>query len=413
MNTQIMKVRFRPLGSALVLALSLALLSGCKVLGLRSIPLYELQDKYQGPGSTYLEVDGTNVHYRVEGRKGAPTLVLLHGVLASLHTWDGWVKKLRDHYRIVRIDLPGFGLTGPMASEDYTPEYAMEFFEKFRSALSAAHPDLDAEKFHLAGNSLGGFIAWYYAAHYPQHVDKLILIDPIAYPQDLPFIINFASKPFWGWVASHQAPRFIIKRNVRKVYGRPHRVTDETVDRYHELLLREGNRKSMVEYFRTLKKYSTNEEICKKIPDVQAPTLLMWGQDDRWVPVELVDRWRQDLRDVEVKIYETAGHVPMEEIPDETVADAYTFLSGGDRLVMDTPEASGADAESDDDWGMPDENEPVRPAPKKKAPPPDDEPPPFEQGDEGMPPFEPIDEDSPPPQPSMPVADPGPQMPEW
>jgi pimeloyl-ACP methyl ester carboxylesterase len=409
MTTQTIKVRLRPFGSTLALVLSLALLSGCKVLGMRAIPLYELQDKYHRPGSTYLEVDGTKVHYVVEGRKGAPTLVLLHGVLASLHTWDGWVKKLREHYRIVRLDLPGFGLTGPMASENYTPEYAMEFFEMFRAALAGTHPDLNLEKFHLAGNSLGGFIAWYYAANYPQHVDKLILIDPIAYPQELPFIINFASKPFWGWVASRDAPRFIIKRNVRKVYGRPHRVTDETIDRYHELLLREGNRKSMVEYFRTLKKYSTNEEICKRIADVRAPTLLMWGQDDRWVPVELVDRWRQDLRNVEVKIYETAGHIPMEEIPDETVVDAYAFLSGGDTLVTDGPTR---DAAPDDDWDTPEDNAPVRPAPKKKAPR-RDEPPPFERGDEeGMPPFEPIDE-QPAPEPSLPVAKPGPRMPDW
>src|SRR4051812_40853756 len=162
-----------------LIALTLLLLGGCKVLGVRSIPLYELKDKYEGPGSRYLEVDGTNVHYRVEGK--GPTLVLLHGVLASLHTWDGWVAELRDHYQIIRLDLPGFGLTGPMASEDYTPEYAMEFFEKFRVKLSSQCSSCNLDKFMIAGNSLGGFVSWYYAAHHPEHVEKLIIIDPIAY----------------------------------------------------------------------------------------------------------------------------------------------------------------------------------------------------------------------------------------
>lgn len=320
----------RPYPTALILAALLVMLSGCKVLGVRTIPLHELQDKYEGPGSRYLEVDGTKVHYRVEGNKEGPLIVLLHGVLASLHTWDGWVEKLREHYQIVRLDLPGFGLTGPMASDDYTPEYAMKFFEMFRTRLARERSDIapKLERFHIAGNSLGGGIAWLYAANFPQHVDKLILIDPIAYPQKLPFIIKLASGAVFGWWSKYQVPRFIIKRNVRKVYGDADRATDETIDRYHELMLREGNRESMVKYFRTLKKYSTNTEICKAIPKIKAPTFLMHGEVDRWVPPELTERWRQDLPGIKIKLYPTAGHIPMEELPDETVADAFEFLGG-------------------------------------------------------------------------------------
>jgi pimeloyl-ACP methyl ester carboxylesterase len=88
----------------------------------------------------------------------------------------------------------------------------------------------------------------------------------------------------------------------------------------------------MVKYFRTLKKYSTNTEICKSIPKIKAPTFLMHGEVDRWVPPELVERWRQDLPGIKIKIYATAGHIPMEELPDETVADAFTFLTGGQQI---------------------------------------------------------------------------------
>jgi pimeloyl-ACP methyl ester carboxylesterase len=412
-----MKLRQRAFGLLALLALTAGLLGGCKVLGVRSIPFYELRDKYEGPGSNYLEVDGTRVHYRIEGKKGAPTLVLLHGVLASLHTWDGWVKRLREHYQIVRLDLPGFGLTGPMASDDYTPEYAMKFFEMFRAKLAGEHPEVNLEKFLLAGNSLGGFISWYYAVHYPERVEKLIIIDPIAYPQDLPFIINFASKPFWGFFATHQSPRFIIKRNIRKVYGDSDRVTDETIDRYHDLLLREGNRESMVKYFRTLKKYSTNEEICKAIPRIKAPTFLMHGEVDRWVPPELVERWRQDLPGVKIKLYETAGHIPMEELPDETVVDAYAFLSGGGTLKL------GYDAESPPPSLEAPEEEPAK-APdwesgQEVAP--EEPPPPHEQGEEPPPPKKPPaikrneekknEEKKEVPVESLPVA--APEMPEW
>src|SRR5262249_30891633 len=152
------------------------------------------------------------VHYTIDGNPDGPPVILLHGVLASVHTWDGWVENLKDKYHIYRMDIPGFGLSAPLHSKDYTPEYAVEFFEKARQSLGL-------EKFHLVGNSLGGFIAWYYTTKYPQHVEKLILIDPIAYQQPLPRIIKFASGGFGGTMAQISSPRFIVKKNVKKVYG--------------------------------------------------------------------------------------------------------------------------------------------------------------------------------------------------
>lgn len=290
-------------------------------VGLRAFPLDQLRRKYETDQSRYIEVDGTRVHYRIEGQ--GPPLLLLHGVLAQLQTWDGWVEQLKDHYQIVRLDLPGFGLTGPLVNGEYTPQLAVEFFEKVRRALGY-------EKFHLAGNSLGGFIGWYYAAHYPQHIDKLILIDPLSYPFKSPWIMRFVSLPIIGECTRFFAPRFIVRQNTLDVYGDRSRVTEEIVDRYYELLLREGNRSAMVDFFRlggihfAPHRHGNHHQHIGKI---QAPTLLMWGERDRWIPPALVERWKQDLPQVEVKLYPGAGHVPMEEIPEPTAADAHAFLS--------------------------------------------------------------------------------------
>jgi pimeloyl-ACP methyl ester carboxylesterase len=324
-----MKFRHRPRTLAL-LGLLLFALSGCKVLGMRTLPMDELKEKYESSASRWIMVDGTDVHYRIEGNMEGPTLILLHGMLASLHTWEGWMPYLKPYYRIIRIDIPGFGLTGPMANKD----------QKYGNL----------EKATFVGNSLGGFISWYYAAQHPDRVEKLVLIDPIAYKQPVPFIIRFGARPFFGWYAAHiQTPRFIIKRNVRIVYGDPDKATDETIDRYFELLCREGNRVAMVEYFRTLIKYNGDERIESAVRQVKAPTLLMFGEKDRWVPPSLVERWQQDVENLQVAIIDGAGHVPMEELPDETVRVAYRFLSGGKELpdsvdTSDSRETSGDEA---------------------------------------------------------------------
>ena len=156
---------------------------------------------------------------------------------------------------------------------------------------------------------------------------RLILIDPIAYPQELPRIIRFASGAFGGAMARFSSPYFIVRRNVRQVYGDPDRPTEAVIQRYHELLLREGHREAMTEYFKVLRKYSTDDSLARRVADIQAPTLLMWGSEDRWVPPELIDRWRADVPQLEVTTYPGAGHVPMEEFPEETAADAHAFLA--------------------------------------------------------------------------------------
>lgn len=277
-----------------------------------------IRRKYEDFTSRYVDVDGRRFHYRMEGE--GPTLILLHGVMASLHTWDGWVDQLKAHYRIVRLDLPGFGLSDHMPEpEQYTPEHSLELFDKIRAAFGL-------ETFCLGGNSLGGFLSWYYAARYPERVEKLILVDPIAYPQKLPAVIKLVSLPGIGEIAQRFAPRFLVERNVREVYGDPSLVSDETVDRYYELMMHEENRFAMVQTFRKLRELSKDGRLSREIHKVQCPTLLMWGEKDRWVPPALIANWKRDLRNVEVKVYPGAGHIPMEELPIETARDAYDFL---------------------------------------------------------------------------------------
>lgn len=297
---------------------SLALATRLRLeLGLGTIPLRTLQRRYEKPVSRYALIDGTRVHYTDEGR--GPLLVLLHGVMASLHTWDGWVEQLSGHFRIIRVDLPGFGLTGPLARGSYTPEYALDFLETFRQHLGL-------ERFHLAGNSLGGFLSWFYAVHHPQRVERLVLLDPIAYSQPLPRLIALVATPGMNVLSRFLAPRRLVEHGIHEVYGDLSRMTPGTDRRYFEMLMRPGNKAGMVAYFSLLAEMNRKNRFADRVRELSVPTLLLWGARDRWVPPALVRRWQQDVPGLQVKVYPDGGHITMEELPAESARDALAFL---------------------------------------------------------------------------------------
>ncbi len=141
-------------------------------------PVSELTTRWAQPPSTFINIDGMQVHIRDEGpANAAHTIVLIHGTGASLHTWDGWSHTLSEHYRVIRFDLPAFGLTGPEPDNNYTIERYVDVVIKVLDALNV-------ERATLAGNSLGGYIAWATAVLYEERVSKLILIDASGYPYE-------------------------------------------------------------------------------------------------------------------------------------------------------------------------------------------------------------------------------------
>lgn len=304
----------------LTLIASFLLLSGCESMGIKAKPLSELSPKYANEHSKFLPVDDVVIHYRDEGKRNGPVLLLIHGVAASLHTWDGWVEQLGEHYRIIRLDLPGFGLTGPDPyTKEMTPEYAVDKLQKFVTTLGL-------RKFYLAGNSLGGFFSWNYASKYPHRVKKLILLDAAGYPQDVPWVIGLTALPGIGEIAAKAMPKFMMDMNVREVFGDQSKVTDEIKQRYYDLAMREGNRAAYIEVFRAMKRYSQMPDLAAPVKDIKVPTLVMWGEKDLWVPMSVLEGFKRDLPEATFIVYEGAGHTPMEELPVQTARDAHHFL---------------------------------------------------------------------------------------
>jgi pimeloyl-ACP methyl ester carboxylesterase len=188
---------------------------------------------------------------------------------------------------------------------------------------------MKVDKFYLAGNSLGGFIGWNYALKYPEKVKRMIMLDPVSYTQDMPWALGLISTPVIGDMARIMTPKFMVDLNVKEVFGDDTRITQAVYDRYFELIMRPGNRSSMVNIAKALKKYRQDPQLSAHIKDIKVPTLLMWGGSDRWVPVHLVENWQRDLPSAEKRIYPGVGHIPMEEIPIQTARDADQFFRAG------------------------------------------------------------------------------------
>lgn len=291
------------------------------------IPVEEAEQKYQTSESHYIEVDGINVHVRFLG-EGEP-IVLLHGSFASLHTWDTWQQALSPYFMTIAIDLPGHGLTGPDVEKRYsTRDYSqlvLRLMEK-----------LNLEKFHLAGNSMGGGVALQIASTRPDKVLSLNLIDASGAPRSEPkdsstpnqssnrnataWIFKALENPLLSQLFLKCTPKFLFAMNLKQVYADESKITEKTLDRYYELMLREGNRKA------TIDRLTTPKDMSVDFDRLTMPTLILWGENDSWISVNQGYLLEKAIKGSKMVVFPNTGHVMMEEIPTESVGAYLSFL---------------------------------------------------------------------------------------
>lgn len=288
------------------------------LFGYRDRTVEELSPKYAQPPSAFMQVENTSAHYRDEGMSSDRLpIVLLHGTGSSLHTFDAWAQRLSTQRRVLRVDLPGFGLTGPFPDRDYSIQHYVQWLHAFLQQSNVT-------RFVLAGNSLGGNIAWNYTASFPDSVDKLILIDSSGYPiaaQSTPLAFRLAQTPILKHGLKWITPRFMAQSSVENVYADSTKVTDTLIDRYFELTLRAGNRQALGDRFK-----SQSPPDISLIKTIQQPTLILWGDQDRLTPLELAQRFHEDLPSSQLVVLKNTGHVPMEESPEESLEAVLSFL---------------------------------------------------------------------------------------
>lgn len=258
-----------------------------------------------------------SVHFRREG-SGFPVL-LLHGTGSSLHTWDGWTEVLKDSFEIVRLDLPAYGLTGPFPDADYSYDHYIQTLFDFTERIGL-------DSFHTVGNSFGGALAFSFAGTYPDKVGKLILLDAagIDVNREPPAVFKLAKNPILSTIMKKVTPKSFIRKNLTEVYADDSKISDELVNRYHDFATREGNRQAFID--RVNQPFPSIEH---HLADLEEPTLIMWGSQDMWTPVEWANKFDDLIPDSRVIMYPGVGHVPMEESPEITTRDAMAFLLDG------------------------------------------------------------------------------------
>ena len=288
--------------------------------GHKDISRQILKTKYGTEASAFVTIDGMDVHYRDEGNpKDSTPIVLIHGTGSSLHTFDTWTQELISEYRVIRMDLPAYGLTGPFLNRTYTITNYVDFINTFLSKLNI-------KQCILAGNSLGGNIAWNYTLKHPTSVDKLILIDASGYPstaQSIPIAFKVAKIPLVKNLFKFITPRALAKSSIENVYYDKSKVNNELIDRYFELTLSEGNRQAFVDKLAS----SQITYDYKNIKLIKQKTLILWGAQDQLIPTAHAQQFHEDLLNDTLVIMKKVGHVPMEESPFQSVKIVKDFLS--------------------------------------------------------------------------------------
>ncbi|WP_086619518.1 alpha/beta fold hydrolase [Erythrobacter tepidarius] len=299
----------------------------------------EMRAKYGGPPSQFVEIgDGVRVHLRDEGPRDAPAIILLHGSNADLHTWDPWVEGLKDSYRVIRFDQVGHGLTGPDPKDNYSRD-------NYVADIAEVADRLGLERFVLGGNSMGGKHALAFAVAHPERLVGLVLVDGSGAPmpqrekgrpdQDSNRVsgnigFRIAQTPGINLLIEQITPRALIARSLEQSVSVKAVASEAAVDRYWELLRYPGNRRATLRRFALPYDPLTEAEIAK----VTTPTLILWGEEDRLIPVE-AGRWLDKVMPAStLVVYPKIGHLPQEEAAAATLGDLKPWLA---RLTAGPP----------------------------------------------------------------------------
>lgn len=261
----------------------------------------------------FVTIEGARIRVRDEGPRNAPPVLLIHGYTFSLESWDAWAADLARDHRVIRFDLAGHGLSGPMPRGDYGTAARVRQLGKLMDKLGLARAT-------IAGNSFGGLVAWNFAARYPRRIDRLILVDSAAFS-----INGVTEKP----VAVPPAMRAYlldpqpaaVAWSAGTIFAHPQRLTPARLDQMRAMIARNGP--ALVAH---LEQFTLPDPL-PSLARIKAPTLILWGRADKVVPVAQAEQLAAAIPGSKLIIYDDVGHAPQEEAAAASLTDVREFLN--------------------------------------------------------------------------------------
>ena len=275
----------------------------------------ELERHYLNTPSDMIDVAGTRLHVRDSGPQTAPAVIFLHGFGASLHTWEPWANALAKDLRVIRIDLPGSGLSLPDSTGDYTDKRSLQIIHALMDKLGLTRAS-------LVGHSIGGRIAWTFAGAYPAQVDKLVLVSPDGYASPGFEYGKTPEVPMMVKLMSVTLPKPLLTMSLQPAYAKPETMTDELATRYHDMMLAPGSRGALLARM-------AQTVLVDPVPILQkitAPTLLVWGEQDGMIPFANSNDYLKAIAGSQRVSFKGVGHLPHEEAPEASIGPVRGFL---------------------------------------------------------------------------------------
>ena len=268
--------------------------------------------------SRFVEIDGVRVHYQEAGETGNPVLVLIHGFASSTLVWSKvFLKLAQAGFRVIAVDLLGFGYSGKPRNGEYTIAGQASLLRRLLDHLGSGRT-------MLVGSSYGGAVAATCALDHAHRVEKLILVGTVNNNDPLRFILmRLFSSPLLGDVLSPLliGSRRLLRKRMKRVYDRHEWVLDERrVDARHFPLRAAGTQRAII---RTVRGWDA-ERISRDAHLIRQPALLLWGENDLEIPLADGERLHEQIPGSRLVVFLNCGHLPHEEYP-----EAFTKVVAG------------------------------------------------------------------------------------
>ena len=293
------------------------------------IPKESVIAKHAKGASEFIELkDGSLIHVRDEGNKNGNTLVLIHGSNGSLFNFESMNKFLINDFRVVSLDLPAHGLTGPVNSNNYS-------FDGFIRVINEVLEIKKINQFFLAGHSMGGRVVWNYTIDYPEKVSGLIIIGSLFLANEKeyrefqsdnkpPIVFKLFEIPFFRMLLGYITPRIMVSQVAKQMVYDQTIMTDELIDQFHDIILLEGSREAMGYVI-----VNTDKNIVadpKLLQEINVPTTILHGEEDNVIDVRYNKHFLENIPDINLISYSKVGHMPPMEIPEVLANDIKKFI---------------------------------------------------------------------------------------